>query len=421
MRKDYCLVLGFEKNRHRSLVATARATGMPIAVMEPRGMINGNYYADLVIEGNPDIAEQSLDALIDFEKKTGLKPLAVVPLTEMSLSCGSLIAKHYSLPYLSDQTLEIARDKFKMRQAFEKHGLIVPKYARFSTKDELLAVTDSFEFPVVVKPSNAGGSEGVSLAQTKDDLTTAFNIVAKAMSGYLEKFGAEENLYQVEEFIPAIDELSVEILNTSQGRYVLAITDRDMTDIPYFVETAFYMPSKYANRDDIKETALKACESLGMHRGLAHVELRIRPDNKAVLIEVNARTPGGKIPELLEYVSGVNMFELHAQCFLEEHTINIPEINIKGQAAITMMKKSDDMIEGKVISLSYFSSNELSNAVMDIKTWVNIGDKVETYCDFTKSLGLIEFYWNDDTLPVYKHRALTEHITSDIIEIEKIK
>jgi biotin carboxylase len=416
-QSKYCLLLGVEKNRFRSVVAGARTTEMPIAIMQNEGSIHGNRYAEVVIEGDSDNPDKALKSVQQFAEKTGMLPGAVVPLSEMAIMVGAKIAAEYGLPFLSEGALTKARDKYEMRKVAQDNGMKVPKFAKFSDKEQLQELSKKFSFPIVIKPANAGGSEGVAFVKDPEELAQAFNYLKKSVTGHQSKYGLKENDYQVEEFVQAEIELSVEVINSKSGREVLCVTDKELTPLPYFVEIGHSIPSVASDNQALKDAALKICELMNIEHGLAHVEFFIAKDGEPVLLEVNARTAGGGIPEIFEKVTGVNMFELHIGSYLYD-SIEIPEIDIKGLGAIGFMKASPGVVE----KISLPTSAELPQSVFGIQLWAKEGKVVNPSFNNAELEGFVEFYWPEYQLDgkPKEYLALTEQLTQFIFELKAV-
>lgn len=274
--KDYCLLLGADATwRERSILGAARATDVPVAIMQSTGIINKNRFADIIITGNPGEAALALDAVKKFEEQTGAKPVAVIPLVEMSLTPGLKIAQHYNLNYLSERSVIAARDKSIMKQRFLDAGLSTPRFEKFSNFDELVSQKQKFNYPVILKPSHFGGSEGVCLACNDEELRSAYNHTKNSMLNHARNFGLKEDCFQIEEYINSTTEISVEVLNTKYGRTILMVTDKFVTNEPYFAEIGHTVPSKYFHNSRIRSLALDACEAINLDCGVAHVEIKI--------------------------------------------------------------------------------------------------------------------------------------------------
>jgi biotin carboxylase len=389
--QDYCLVLGSEKFRHRSVLGAARVTDLPIAIMYPDANINGHAFADLCISGNHCNPQQALAAIERFRAKTGAKPKAIIPLIELCMEAGLEIAKAYGLNYLSEATIGKARNKYEMRKCFGAAGLPVPKYLPFSTCEELQQQTAKLRFPVVIKPRNAGGSEGVVLVKTPAELEEAFTHLRQAMSGYQQKYSLDESTFLVEEYVDAPYEVSVTLATSQRGVVVLAVDDKYLGAKPYFVEMGHSMPSVFAASRVIRETAVAACRALGVNRGVVEVEMKVYDAERVVLMELNSRPPGDCTLDMIESASGVNIFEMHSKSYLLDDYDPQP-VELKGRAAIAFMNAA----AGTVDRVEVPCADSLPDCVVSVQAWRKPGDVIVRSYDSNSRDGSVQFYWPED-------------------------
>lgn len=399
--QDYCLVLGSEKFRHRALLGAARATGLPIAILAPDATINGHAFADVAIAGNHCNPREALAALERHRARTGAKPAAIVPLIEMCVESGLAIAQAYGLTYMREDTVRKARNKYEMRQAFEAAGLPVPRYLPFSTFEELQAQSGRLRFPVVIKPRNAGGSEGVVLVKTPDELEQAFGHLRGAMTGYQARYALDESIFLVEEYVDAPFECSVILATSPRGVAVLAVEDKYLGAKPYFVEMGHSMPSVFAGSRVIRDTAVAACRALGMDRGVVEVEMKVHDADRVVLMELNSRPPGDCSLDMIESASGVNVFEMHAKAYLDD-TYVPTALPLKGRAAIAFMNAD----AGTVQRVRLPPADALPASVVALQAWRRPGDVVVRSHDSNSRDGSVQFYWPDDPATDF----LSEHL-----------
>jgi predicted ATP-grasp superfamily ATP-dependent carboligase len=415
---NYCLLLGADQRwRDRALPGAIRAAaGHPVALMQARAPVERNRAADLVVPGNPFEPGEALAAVAGFEERTGRRPMAVVPLVEMAVQPGLAIAQHFGLPYMSPEAVAAARDKTLMKERFRAAGLPVPGFAAFSTWEELKRLMGGFSFPVVIKPAHFGGSEGVSLARDPDELRQAYERVVSSMRGLAGRFGLSETAFQVEEYIDSDQEVSVEVLNTPQESRVLAVTDKFLTPAPFFAETGHAVPSIRSGDPSVAGTALAACAAIGLRRGLAHVEMRLRPDGAPVLIEVNARPAGGGILDLVERVTGVNTFEHHVRSFIGDGATAAGRVEARGRAAIAFLKAP----VGRIVGVNAPEPGNLPPEVTAVHLWARAGDLSRPASDSNHREGAVEFHWPDDEagLPLECHLAFAAELCTRLIEVE---
>ena len=413
---NYCLVLGSEKSRDRAILAAARSTNDPIAVMLRGAPVNCHRFADLTLAGDPDNPSAALAAVIAYEERTGSRPNSVVPLTEMSLTPGQVIARHYGLRYLTDATMAKVRDKHRMKQAFRQRGLEVPRFHAFGTYDELITLANELRFPVVIKPTSAGGSEGVTFVEGAEDLARAFADLTAAVRGFHERYALSETMFQVEEYISAPIEISVEVLNTPAGRHVLAVTDKDLGPLPYFVEIGQVIPSIHSDNLRARYAALAACEAVGMDRGVANVEMKLMSDGRPFLLEVNARPPGDSTMDLIETVTGINPFELHCRAFLSDD-LTLAPMPIRGRAAIAFLKAP----VGDIETITPPDAGVLGEAIVRLNIWIRPGEQSRHLVDSNMRDGSVEFYWPDDsgTERARLHLATAAELSQQIFAVKQ--
>ncbi|MFZ5964435.1 ATP-grasp domain-containing protein [Thalassococcus sp. BH17M4-6] len=393
--QGYTLLLGSQERwKDRAVCAAMRSSTQPVYVMEP-SRLNSSRSADGLIVGNPLDAASAIAALEEHERATGHRPAAVIPLFEPAIEVGHAISRHFGLGYLSDAAVMNVRSKFHMRRAFEQASLRVPQYVRmFGPQDAEKAA--HLRFPVIVKPENLGGGLGVRLVHTAEDLPDALAWSSQAAQALLA-YGMHTPSFVVEEYIEAVAEVSVEVLNAPDGSEVVGMTDKILSGPPHFVECAHRFPSRYIQDAAIQDTARLACRAVGMDRGVAHVEIRVCPDGAPVVVEVNGRLPGGAIPELIESCTGRNLFELHCASFVGTPSIEVarkPAI-MRGSAAIVFLKAP----EGCITQVNTSALPDLPKPVIGLQVWARPGDVSGQGASNFERHGAVELFWPNGTEP----------------------
>lgn len=412
----YCLLLGADAMwRDRALPGAMRAVTAPIAMMQSAAPFGRNRAADLIVPGNPLLPAAALDAVQAFEQRTGLRPIAVVPLVEMAVEPGLAIAQHYGLRYLSARCISLARNKTAMKRAFRENGLPTPRFAAFSTLPELRSAMASIGYPAVIKPAHFGGSEGVRMIRDASELEDGFRHVHDAMHGHARDFGLAEDSFQIEEYIAAEREISVEVLNGPGYRRVVGMTDKFLSPPPYFAETGHSVPSVLSGNAMLNDVAMKACAALDVDRGVAHVEMRIRDNGEPVLMEVNARIAGDGIPDLVERVTGVNLFWLHAWSYARDDEPPAAPRTSRGRAAIAFLKAPAGVIE-RVLEVR---PAQLPAEVTALHLWARAGARTGEYVNSHTREGAVELHWPDDpcTELSYRHLELADRLAAELIHV----
>jgi biotin carboxylase len=310
---------------------------------------------------------------------------------------------------LGDETARLVRDKRLMKEAFEKAGLRTPAFRRFSSLEDLEEIGEAVGWPLVVKPSNAGGSEGVRLVESRAEAGTAFDALLRAVGGNGARHGLDERAFQAEEYVEAERELSVEILNTPQGRYPCSVTRKTLTPPPYFAELGHVTAAPGEGDGLYVDKALAACDALGLDRGVAHVEMRLPADGQPSLLEVNARLPGDFITEIVEHATGLNLFELHAACFQRDDVTAHPLP--LGQAAVAFVKAE----EGQIAAVRSPAPDSLPPGLVALRTFAKPGDHVgQTIDSNTRGQAMIELSGGD-----VEPQRLAAELAKDMFEMRE--
>lgn len=219
----------------------------------------------------------------------------VVAFSEQHVLPAALVAEELGLPGPGLRAATISRNKFLQRGAWDRAGLPQPGY-HLATGPDSACAWAAQSFPVVVKPLDASGSEGVRVVGDESELR-AWAATEAGTGPFL-----------CEQYVSG-PEYSCELLVQS-GRVVFAnVTEKLTTPLPYFVEIGHRVPASCpaATTERIIRTATAAAAAIGMRDGIAHVEMR-DADGRACLIEMAVRTPGDFIMDVVELATGVDLF-----------------------------------------------------------------------------------------------------------------
>ncbi len=171
-------------------------------------------------------------------------------------------------------------NKFEMRKRFIEYTVNCPK---FLLSDGNIGHF-GLRYPVIIKPVDRSGSRGVTKVYDQDELQAAINRAeSESFSGNVI----------IEEYITG-NEVSVETISWEGEHYILAITDKETTGEPYFVELAHHQPSLLPESiiNKIKFETIKSLDALSIKYGASHAEFKITNEGEVFAIETGARMGG---------------------------------------------------------------------------------------------------------------------------------
>lgn len=196
------------------------------------------------------------------------------------------VAEKMGLVGNSYECAQKANNKYLMRQAFMQARVDCPQFIRVleATDETLNDIRQSFQLPIIIKPSDRSGSLGVTKVEYWEDLYTAISTAIN----YSFKHEA-----MVEEFIEG-REISVEFISYAGKHYPLQITDKVTTEAPHFVELEHHQPADLSEQMYQRVYAItdSALTSLGVTNGASHSEYRITKEGRVVVMEIGARMGG---------------------------------------------------------------------------------------------------------------------------------
>ena len=230
-----------------------------------------------------------MDALV--EKIKSYAPVAIINSSEAGTLLTAELAARLGLPG-NDVTLDHAsRDKFLMQEALKKNGLRYIRSLKSNDPDEVINwVTTHDLFPVVVKPLDSGGSDGVELCRSTDDIVAAFALLLNKKN----IIGLMNDHLLVEEFVQG-REIAI---NTASRDGKHAVSDMWLYEHHWVGSKMVYDSTQLVDdfgdqTDMIVEYVFQVLDALGIRTGAAHTEIMLPEEDLPVLMETGARPMGG--------------------------------------------------------------------------------------------------------------------------------
>lgn len=202
-------------------------------------------------------------------------------------------------PDLSYENALCATIKSKMRDRLKECGVPIPEYFAAEDYAAFSEAVSKLDGNCIVKPADNAGSRGVVLFDNKAD--------AEAVYRYSRK-SSRNGTVMVEEVMTG-PEVSVEALVIEGEPHIITVTDKYITQPPYFVELAHCEPSVLDEHtiERIKAVAVQAIKAIGIENAPAHVEIKVTEDGPKI-VELAARLGGDFITSRLVPLStGIDM------------------------------------------------------------------------------------------------------------------
>ncbi len=280
-------------------------------------------------------ATTAVSTVVEFAKTSAID--VVLGVNDGTAVLASTISEALGLPTNSIASVRAASNKQTMRSLLQQEGLPCPNFLIVGIDEKPENITPQVTFPCVLKPLTLSGSCGVIRADDPESFENAFFRIVHLLKSFerAEQEVADRQIL-IEDFIPGI-EVALEGLLTKDKFHPLALFDKpDPLNGPYFEETIYVTPSRLPTETQtrITESLAKAARAIGLREGPVHGELRIN-DQAIWVIEVAARSIGGKCSRMLEFGTGKSLEEL---ILLHALGQDLPSLDLtKGSGGVMMI------------------------------------------------------------------------------------
>ncbi len=280
-------------------------------------------------------ATTAVSAVVEFAKTSPID--VVLGVNDGTAVLASTVSQALGLSSNSIDSVRAASNKQTMRSLLQQEGLTCPKFLVVGIDEKPENIIPKVTFPCVLKPLTLSGSCGVIRADDPESFQNAFTRIVHLLQSFEspEQKVADRQIL-IEDFIPGI-EVALEGLLIKDTFHPLALFDKpDPLNGPYFEETIYVTPSRLPPKTQtrITESLGKAARAIGLREGPVHGELRIN-DQDIWVIEVAARSIGGKCSRMLEFGTGKSLEEL---ILLHALGQDLPSLDLtKGAGGVMMI------------------------------------------------------------------------------------
>lgn len=307
------------------------------------------------------------EAIFQKCKKIGTHGITTIA-TDIAMPTVNYVAKELNLIGNSLEATLISTDKYEMRKALSSKNIPCPRFSFYEVDN--FQNGESFEFPLIVKPTDRSGSRGVSKVNSIAEANLA---IRKALDNSINK------RVIVEEFINGKNEFSVECISFKGEIFPLVVTDKVTTGTPYFCELEHHQPAQISDelKNRIFQLTIDSLNALGLVNGASHTEIILDENDNLHIVEVAGRMGGDFIgSHLVELSTGFDFLKATVDvalgCFNYDKYVFPKKNEFSGVYFLSGQK-------GKIIDVIY--KTEEFPEVVDIKGLIEIGDNIDGIVD----------------------------------------
>ncbi|MEU9508442.1 ATP-grasp domain-containing protein [Micromonospora sp. NPDC048170] len=223
----------------------------------------------------------------------------VLTFSESSVITVAAVAEALGLPGIGVETAVNCRNKYLMRQAYQRVGASSPRFRLAGTLAEAQAAAEEFGYPVIVKPTHGAGSNFVFKVGSPTELAERY---AQAQEGSRDMFWARSEPegvdlgpsgLLVESFLDGSEHL-MEVVVWDDEVYLGSVVDRITMEGETFDDDVHHAPTSLSPQDlaAVHEVVAAGMRAQGLRRSVGHAEVRFH-EGSPHLLEIAARVGGG--------------------------------------------------------------------------------------------------------------------------------
>lgn len=279
------------------------------------------------------------------------------------------------------ESVEILQNKDKFRAFLANNGFNVPLAKGFDSVESTNAESYWFPWPVIVKPTDAAGSKGVTRVDRPEDLKPALEYAMEhSISGHI----IVEEFIEKEGCSSDTDSMSVD------GKLVFTSFCAQRFDVnatnPY-TPAAYSWPSTFTKEQEeyLTSEIQRLITLLGLKTVVYNIETRIGTNGKPYIMELTPRGGGNRLCEMLRYATGVDMITAITRAIVGDPILEpIEQKPYNGQwAEIILHADKEGFFDHLEIS------KDLPAEIVEEDLWVKTGDKVESFEGANNAIGTL--------------------------------
>jgi len=363
------------------------------------------YLDNLKFDGNIDVLIEKLRAYqIDF----------VLPGVEPGVILSDKLSHALNLKSNVFALSEARRNKYLMGETLRKNGL---NHIKQICSNDLTQIVDwvklNTTWPVIIKPVDSAGSEGVHLCYAENQLAQYFH----SLLNQINLMGCCNEKLLVQEYVRG-DEYIVDSVSYKGSHYVTDIwagrkKQLDSGCIIYDFEEL--LPYFGKVQDEMVGYMTQVRDVLGIKYGASHAELKYT-DRGPVLIEVGARLHGLLLPDVHQECLGHDQAEFSCLSYANpevlQEKIKSPYAIKKHAITLTLssskagkIKKVNQHIFDKLKSLKGFFLKK------------NVGDFLTNTIDLITAPGYVYLVHEDRNIIVQDYDEIQKNM-NHLFEVE---
>lgn len=305
----------------------------------------------------------------------------------MSFACdpgviaASYVQNKMGLPSFGPfESVEILQNKDRFRAFLQKNGFNVPQAKGFDSVESAMSETYWFPWPVIVKPTDAAGSKGVTRVDRLEELKPALeHAMRHSLSGHIivEEFIEKQGCSSDTDCFSMDGKLSFVSFNAQRF-------DQDASN-PY-TPASYTWPSTFTKEqeDYLTSEIQRLITLLRLKTVVYNIETRIGTNGKPYIMEMTPRGGGNRLCEMLRYATGVDLITAITKAMVGDKIEPIEQRSYNGHWAEIILHADKNGLFDHI-----HINEDLPAEVIEKDLWVKEGDRVKSFQGANNAIGTL--------------------------------
>lgn len=370
---------------------------------------NRESFVDEVIHGGD--LDATVAALRASGERRGLPVHSVVAGIEAGVDLADALSARMGLKGNRVELGRVRRNKFEMCQRLREVGLAAADQLRSSDLETILQwCAERKRWPVVLKPLDSGGTDGVHICRSAEEVRSAFARVVNTVN----LMGQVNEELMVQSFLSG-DEYIINSASCDGVHYTTDIWKSSKIFLPgrgFIYDREVLLPCEVEPQKQIIRYVHSVLDALGVNVGPSHAEVMMI-ETGPVLIEVGVRISGATNPAVLNDCVGCNQLELGMDAYLD------PEAFFETAKTPYRMRKHGMFVvlgsehTGIVQDTSFIEQMRALPSMSSLQLRIKPGDRITKTVDLPSSYGYI-YLAHENEATMWKDYCRLKDIFADV-------
>jgi biotin carboxylase len=343
-------------------------------------------------------------------------PAFVVVGSEPGVPLSDALSERLGLPSNGSERSQVRRDKHAMAEAAAAAGLRAVSELKTADPAQAAAwAADRDEWPVVVKPLDSAGTDGVSLCESPAAVEAAFEALLgrpNALRGANEELLVQEMLRGTQMFVNSV---------SWEGKHRISEVWQDNKrriagNLVYDYEELH--PRHGSKQDEVVAYVEQVLDALGIRFGPAHTEVMLT-DTGPVLVESGARLHGSTRDDVIDRCTPSHA-SITAEAYIDPASVARhagAAYELKAAAYCVMLISQH---EGRIVGAEGLRRIEALPTYAGSIAVLEVGDELERTIDLFSCPGMIYLIDPDRERLHADYERLRELEADGLFELEEL-